>query len=220
MSIKEYLDGKKAFIFDLDGTLIDSMGIWHNFLSEYLSKINIVPPVDMLMRVKHMSLSQSSVYVKEYFSLDKSPEMIKKDWTDIIYDQYKNHICLKSGARRFLEYLKQNGKEIAIATANVDSVTMACLKNNKIDNLIDCYVFADEVKEGKDSPKIYLKALEKMNSDVIDAVLFEDIITAVYSANKINLDCIGIYDNYAKDEMPEMKRNCRYYLEDFNTIFE
>lgn len=212
---KEFLSKKKNFIFDLDGTLIDSMWVWDNLLVDFLNRHNYETPPELLREVAYMSLEQSSKRVCELFELPMSPKDVNREWTEMIYDGYAKEIKTKPGAAEYLENLKREGKTVALATANSKELTEACLKNNGIMEYFDVLTFADEVGEGKSSPLIYTETLSRVNGVPDESVLFEDILQAYKTAKMIPLDVVIVEDRSAEGDKSDLMKSADLYIKDF-----
>ena len=125
----------KAVIFDLDGTLIDSMGIWVKVDVEYLTRRNIPVTPDLFKDVPAgNSFQELAHYVKTRFDLPDTIEEICHEWTEMVLGHYENDIKLKDGVVELLKFLKAEGIEMAIGTSNSELLTESVLRNNKIRN--------------------------------------------------------------------------------------
>lgn len=215
MISRESLFEKRGYIFDFDGTLVDSMWVWDNLLVDFLKKYDYETPGIVLSSVAYMSLEQSSKYICKNFELPLTPTEVYDTWRNMIYDGYAKEIRPKDGAIQFLSKLKNMGKTLSIATANSKELTELCLKNNSMLGLFDVLTYADEVGEGKSSPKIYLESLERMNLKSEDCVLFEDILKAVETAKTIGLNVVAVRDESAKHESELLKQTADIYIKSF-----
>lgn len=220
MITREELFEKKGFIFDFDGTLVDSMWVWDNLLIDFLRRYGYETPQNLLDEVAYMSLEQSSKHVCGLYDLPLTPKQVNQEWNSMIYDGYAHEIMLKPGAGEFLRRLKADGKVLAIATANNSEMTQNCLKNNGIFELFDVLVYADDVGIGKSEPKIYIETLKRMNMRAKDAVLFEDILKALETAKSIGLDVVIAEDNAASNDKEVLKSSADMYISSFEELLK
>ena len=162
----------KGVIFDLDGTLVDSMWVWTQIDVDYLRMKGHSMPKNLRNEIVHLSFSQTAVYFKEKFNLDDSIEKISEDWHDMAFNHYSNNVKLKLGVKDFLNMLKSLKIKIALATSNSIPLLEACLKNNEIYDYFDSITTTDEVSTGKDCPDVYLLAANKLGIHPKDCLVF------------------------------------------------
>lgn len=209
----------KAAIFDLDGTLIDSMGIWRRLLPHFLEERGLTAPDDILKTVSFMTLSQSSAYVAGLFpQLRMTGKEVYDAWMAAVYGEYAGKIGLKPGALEILQKLRENGIKIGVATACSKILAEACLKNNDVRSMIDTVTYAEDVGCGKDSPKIYLECLKRLGCEPNEAILFEDILMAIRTAGLIGLRTIIVEDENAVIDREELKKTAYKYITDFREL--
>lgn len=203
----------KAAIFDLDGTLIDSMGIWKVIDEEYLNKYGFDVPENLQEEITHLTIIETAMYFKEKFNIKDDIETIINTWNDMAYNHYSNTIKLKEGVIEFLDYLKSNNIKIGLATSNTQPLLEATLKNNNIYDYFDSITISEEVGVSKANPDIYLLSAQKLNVDPKDCIVFEDIVQAVKGAKLAGMTVYSIYDEssaYQKDEL--IKVSDKYIL--------
>lgn len=210
----------KGAIFDMDGTLIDSMWVWQKIDIEYLSKRNITLPNNLKESIEHMSFSDTAIYFKNKFNLSDSPEDIQKEWLNMALSHYSNDVKLKPGAYEFLSLLKSKNIKIALATSNFHLLIEAALKKNNIYNFFDSISTTDEVKRGKDFPDIYLLSAQKLNLPPEKCVVFEDILSAVKGAKAAGMTVVGVHDLYSEYQKDDILNYADFYIDKYDELIE
>lgn len=212
------LQNIKAAIFDLDGTLIDSMWIWDKIDKDYLAEKNIQVPENLNNEIAHLSFNQVAKYFKERFNLDDSLDEIKNSWNTMAYNHYSNNIKLKNGVKEFLDLLKSLNIKIALATSNSKELLEAALKSNGIYDYFDSITLTDEVSVGKHEPDVYLLAAKKLGVAPEDCLVFEDIIQAVRGAKKAGMKVIAVEDDRSLDDKEKLLIASDKFITDFSEI--
>jgi len=211
----------KAVIFDLDGTLIDSMGIWTQVDVEFLQRRNISVPDDLF---KDMKEGNSFIEVAEYFiqkfALQDSPQEIMDEWTEMVAEHYRKDVKLKSGAKEFLDFLEQNKIKMGIGTSNNEHLTEIVLKANGINKYFDSIVIGKEEIKGKPFPDIYLKVASELNIKPNDCLVIEDVLVGVQAAKNAGMTVFAIYDEFSEPDKDEIKKIADRYVGNFNQIWE
>ena len=211
----------KAAIFDLDGTLIDSMGVWVQIDIDYIKEIGYTEPVDLLKLKKdinHLSFDNTAKYFKEKFNIPQTSEEIGQRWNEMASDKYKNEIKLKEGVLEFLTELKNSGVKIGLATSNSYELATASLKSNNIFDLFDDITITSEVSRGKNHPDVYLLSASRLNVEPKDIIVFEDIPTAVEGAKKGGFKVIGVHDSYSSHHNQEMMDKSDMFIESYTEL--
>lgn len=207
----------KAALFDLDGTLIDSMWVWAKLMDDFLEKHQIPVVPEVMEKVNHMSLTQSAPYVKQVYQLPMTAEEIYQEWTDMVYQSYAEKVQLKNGAKAYLKKLKQDGVKLGIVTACDPALCLACLNHHGLENFFDTITYVDDVGKGKTEPDIYLECLRRLDCKVEDAVLFEDILTGIRTAKKIGLKTVAVEEE-SVTEKELLKQEADLYIRDFSEL--
>ena len=207
----------KAVIFDMDGTLIDSTGIWHEIDKAFFDKRNMELPKDYAQHIVHLGLTQAAVYTKETYHLQESIQDIIKEWHDMSVDMYKYHVPLKEGALELLELFKSNNVKMAIATANDEPLYRPCIERLGIGDYFDEIADVNTAKEGKQSAKIYLDLAKKMGAEPQNTLVLEDMPTCVKTVFKSGFITVAVYDNASKEYDQEKKNNSILFI---NSFFE
>ena len=211
----------KAVIFDLDGTLIDSMGIWIQVDKEYLQIRGIPVPDDLFMDVEGgNSFNEICLYFKKKFDLPESIEEIGVEWTHMVAEHYKTDVKLKPEALELLQFLKEKDIKIGVGTSNSKYLAETVLQANGVLRFFDSIIAGCDDIKGKPFPDIFLKAAKELNVLPRDCLVIEDVLVGVQAAKNAGMDVYAIYDEHAAHETEKIKQNADFYAEDFEQILE
>ena len=208
----------KGHIFDLDGTLIDSMWVWSQIDIDFLSEKGLAVPNNLHEEITHLSFQQTAEYFRTRFNLTDSIEDIMNYWNDMAYDYYSTKVILKAGVSDYLNKLKKEGCKIGLATSNSLPLLEAVLKNNNIYHLFDSITITDEVKKSKDNPDIYLLSAKKLGLSPNECIVYEDILAALKGAKAANMHVAAVYDLASESQSTEIKKCCDFYITDYNKL--
>ena len=208
----------KAVLFDMDGTLIDSLWMWRSIDKEFLGSRNIPMPDKLQKNIDGMSFSETACYFKEAFNLAESVEEIKTIWNNMAMDKYRYEVPLKEGAREFLEALKAKGYKMGIATSNSRELAMCCLEALGIEKYFDSVVTACDVGAGKPAPDIYLKSAKNCGVEPCECIVFEDILQGIEAGHNAGMKVCTVYDDYSADDDVLKREKADYYINNYNEI--
>lgn len=212
------LDNIKATIFDLDGTLLDSMWIWEKIDIDYLNSKGHNMPENLKDEICHLSFQQTAEYFKKRFNINDSIETILNTWHNMALNHYSNDVTLKPGALDLLNALKERGIKIGLATSNSIDLLTAGLNCVGIYEYFDEITTTDEAKRGKNFPDVYLLSAKKLGVDPNQCIVFEDIINAVKGAKLANMKVVAVYDKSSEYQMDTLIENSDKYIHDFKEI--
>lgn len=208
----------KAVIFDLDGSLVDSMWMWYDIDVEYLGRFGLTCPKDLQACIEGMSFSETAVYFKERFSLPDSLEQIKKDWNDMAWDKYLHEVPLKEGVYEFLCYCKEKGIKLGIATSNSRELVENIAKVHGLDAYFECIMTGCDVAKGKPAPDIYLAVAKKLQVAPENCLVFEDIVPGIMAGKSAGMKVCAVEDAYSAYQAGEKEKLADYYIKDFRGI--
>lgn len=214
------LDNMKAVIFDLDGTLVDSMWMWHAIDVEFLGEYGYECPEDLHRVIEGMSFSETAVYFKERFLLPLSLEEIKDVWTRMSIDKYRYEVPLKPGAREFLELIKKKNIKCGIATSNGRELVDAVLHSLGIEGYFQAVTTACEVKAGKPEPDIYLYVAGQLGVEPADCLVFEDIPAGILAGKRAGMKVCAVEDEFSRLLKKEKMDLADDFIEDYFQILK
>lgn len=218
LTVAELTEGIEAVIFDLDGTLIDSMWMWKQIDIDYLARHGHALPENLQDCIEGMSFSETAVYFKERFALSDPLDVIKDDWNRMAYDIYVNEVPLKPGVSAFLQYLKQRGIKTGIATSNSKELLLAVLESLGIAEYFDELHTSCEVKRGKPAPDIYLLVAERLGVKPENCLVFEDIMQGILAGKAAGMKVCAVKDAYSIKQEAEKKATADWFIDGFEEI--
>ena len=214
------IDNYEAVLFDLDGTLIDSMWMWPAIDVEYLAKFGLEVPEDLGRSIDGMGFTETAIYFKERFKIPDSIENIKETWHHMAHDIYCTKVPLKKGVFKFLKFLKSKGIKTTIGTSNSIELANDVVKAVGIHKYFDTVVTACMVSAGKPKPDIYLKAADNLGVAPEKCLVFEDITQGIMAGKNAGMTAIAVEDDYSINQTEEKIKLADYYIKDFDEFME
>ena len=209
-----------AVIFDMDGTLLNSTSLWQDIDKAFFAKRGMEVPEEYAQHIVHLGLKQAAIYTKKAYGFDETPEEIMEEWHQMSLDIYQHDVELKPGALELLELLKGRGVKMAIATANDDKLYMPCIERLGIGKYFDFIADVNNVKEGKQSARIYEFLAEQMGVKKENTMVVEDMPTCVKTAYQNGFITVAIFDNASKDYDSEKRDNSDLYINSFYDLID
>ena len=208
----------QAVLFDLDGTLVDSMWVWRDIDIAYLGRFGLSLPESLQAEIEGKSFSETAVYIKERFEIPDSIEEMKADWNRLAWDKYTHEVPLKKGARTFLDYCKAQDIRLGIATSNSRELVENIIKVHGLSDYFTGVVTGCEVERGKPSPDVYLEAAKRCGVDPSACLVFEDIVPGIMAGKAAGMKVCAVEDEYSLRQEAEKRRLADYYIKDYDEI--
>ena len=202
----------KGAIFDVDGTLLDSMPIWEDAAARFLAGLGIRAQEGLGDIMFRMSLDEGAVYLKNTYGLDMSVEEVKAGVLGVIRDFYVNQVQPKAGVREFLKELSFRRIPMYIATSSNREHIRAAFERLGLYEYFDGMITCEEAGAGKREPTIFLLAAQRMGLAPQDIFVFEDVIHAVRSAGSAGFVTVGVYDKASEPDNEAMRAESSIYL--------
>lgn len=210
--------GFQGAIFDLDGTLLDSMHVWKEIDLEFLAKRGFDVPLGYSESLAGLSFRETAEYTIATFGLKENPDDIILEWNQMAIEAYRHKVRLKPHAKEYLFWLKERGIRLAVCTALSHKLYVPALQNNRIYELFDAFVSTDDVNRGKNFPDAYLLAANRLGLPPQECVVFEDILPAIQGALAANMKVYGVFDPASQHDREEIERITQGYLYDFREM--
>lgn len=204
---------KKFAIFDMDGTLVDSMGFWNQLADEFLARRGF-PPLPPELQEESIALTMegtANLFIRAY-GLPETPEQICAEVNGLMEEHYRTDVPLKPGAAALLERMKAAGFQMCIASSTAPALLDICLRRLGVRDYFEFLLSCEEVGEGKNRPTVYLEAARRLGGTPENTVIFEDILVAAQTAKKAGFSLGVIYDVNSDAEQPQLKALADCYI--------
>lgn len=205
-------------IFDLDGTLVDSMGYWRRMGPDYLARRGIERVPDALLeRTLSMMLEETTAVLLRAFHLPDRPEDAMAEMTAVMAEHYRRDIMLRPGVERYLSGLRDRGVSMAVASATAEPLVEACLTRLGVRRYFDALVSCESVGVGKSRPDVYHAAARLLGASPGEAAVYEDNYEAALTAKKAGYYLMAVYDKHSADRWPDLRALGDEVLTDWRT---
>ena len=205
----------KAAIFDLDGTLLDSMWVWHAVDRDFFAERGMEVPADYADALQSLTFFETAKYTIERFALPENPEQLMAQWNEMSFLQYRDHVKLKPGAKEYLEQLRAQGVKLGVATNLTTHIARAVLRSNGILDWFEALTSADEVPRGKQFPDIYLLAARRLGTEPRLCVAYDDVAKALQGMRAAGMTACAVREPAMPQDWEAMKQAFDCYIEDF-----
>ena len=204
----------KGAIFDVDGTLLDSMGVWDTIGEDYLRSLGYEPREKLNEKFRTMSIREAAAYYISEYGVALTVEEICRQVNGWIELFYREEAQLKPGAADFVKRLHESGVKLAIATATDDFLVEAALRRCGVLEYFSSLITCTHVNCGKDRPEVYRAAMETLGSSREETVVLEDSLKALRTARDDGFLTVGVCDRFERDQAG-LAALAHIYIKDF-----
>lgn len=214
------LDDIEAVLFDVDGSLIDSMWLWKKLDMEYLQRKGVSLPDDLQSSIEGLSFYETAEYFKTRFALKDSIEKIMDEWNQMAHEKYEKEVPLKKGVQQFLDFCKDKNIKMGVATSNSRELFDVVYHVHGLSKYISCVKTGSEVIHGKPAPDIYLLVAQELGVNPEKCLVFEDIIAGITAGKRAGMRVCAVQDAYSMDTDAEKHLMADFYIESYEQILE
>ena len=207
-----------AIIFDVDGTIADSMWMWKQIDVEYLGRFGIELPKDLQKNIEGMSFRETAVYFKEHFQIPDDIEKMMSDWNEMAAHKYRYEIPLKKGVREFLNICKKKNIAMGIATSNSVELLNYFLKAHELHNYFEVVITGSDGLRGKPAPDMYLEAAKRLAVKPEKCLVFEDIMPGILAGKRAGMRVCAVDDVYSNYITDKKIQEADYFIKSFEDI--
>ena len=203
--------------FDLDGTLIDSNGVWKEVDREFLARRGLPYTHAYYEGVAHTILPLAAEFTRSFCHLEESCQEIIAEWMELSRDQYA-HVALKPGVRAYLKQCKAEGRRMAVVTSSVPEHCHAALEQLDLAKYFSSITFAQQLGVDKKQPELWLEAAKRNGVEPECCTIFDDSLSACRGARQARMRVVGVYDGFFAQDEREMRSFCDVYIKSFEEL--
>ena len=214
------LEGIKGIIFDLDGTMVDSMWMWRGIDEEFMAARGFTMTDDLELAIEGMSFRETAEYFVRTYPLTESVEELMDILVQMAIDKYEHDVPVKPGLMHLLQEMKARGIRMGIATSNARVLLDAVANAHGFYDYMDGVLTANEVKRGKPAPDVFLAVAEKIGIAPQDCLVFEDIPQGIRAGLAADMKVCAVDDEYSRAQEPEKRALAHYYIDSYEQVLD
>ena len=209
----------KYCIFDMDGTLVDSMGHWKHLEYEFLESKGITGDINEVLKdIQHMTIPAAMEYFIHRFGFEGTVDSLTEEFNALMAAHYASDVEVKPGVPAYLESLHQQGVKMCIASATSVPLVTICLERLGLRKYFEFLLSCVDVNASKDKPDVFLEAARRLGGTPAETAVFEDSLVASTSAKSAGFHVVGIYDKYSEHNWPAIKELADELIEDWEKV--
>ena len=210
------IENIKLFLFDLDGTILDSLKIWNDIDLLFFKNHNLIMGEDYHIAIAPLTLEETATYTKNTYKLDIDEEQIMKEWSDLAIKEYAENVNLKKGVKEFLDYLKNKNVHLAIATSCNEEMFKPCLERYGIVSYFEHFYTSQNLKINKSNTNFFKEILNEYKIEPDQILFFEDSLASMKCAKSLGFNVVAVMDKKWEKQKEEIIASSDDQIEDFS----
>ncbi len=210
------IESIKLFLFDLDGTILDSLKIWNDIDLLFFKNHNLIMGEDYHIAIAPLTLEETATYTKNTYKLDIDEEQIMKEWSDLAIKEYAENVNLKKGVKEFLDYLKNKNVHLAIATSCNEEMFKPCLERYGIVSYFEHFYTSQNLKINKSNTNFFKEILNEYKIEPDQILFFEDSLASMKCAKSLGFNVVAVMDKKWEKQKEEIIASSDDQIEDFS----
>ncbi|CDD22858.1 putative uncharacterized protein [Firmicutes bacterium CAG:345] len=210
------IENIKLFLFDLDGTILDSLKIWNDIDLLFFKNHNLIMGEDYHIAIAPLTLEETATYTKNTYKLDINEEQIMKEWSDLAIKEYAENVNLKKGVKEFLDYLKNKNVHLAIATSCNEEMFKPCLERYGIVSYFEHFYTSQNLKINKSNANFFKEILNEYKIEPDQILFFEDSLASMKCAKSLGFNVVAVMDKKWEKQKEEIIASSDDQIEDFS----
>lgn len=212
------IENIKLFLFDLDGTILDSLKIWNDIDLLFFKNHNLIMGEDYHIAIAPLTLEETATYTKNTYKLDIDEEQIMKEWSDLAIKEYAENVNLKKGVKEFLDYLKNKNVHLAIATSCNEEMFKPCLERYGIVSYFEHFYTSQNLKINKSNTNFFKEILNEYKIEPDQILFFEDSLASMKCAKSLGFNVVAVMDKKWEKQKEEIIASSDDQIEDFSQL--
>lgn len=207
-------------IFDMDGTLIDSNGIWRDVDIAFLARRGMPYTREYYEGVAHTIFPVAAEFTRTYCGIDDTEEEIMAEWMELAGDLYSTVVTVKPGAREYLEQCRRRGERMVLLTSSVPAHCHTAMEHLDLKQYFEKIYLAAELRLEKKNPDIYRLVAEELGVRPEECIFYDDSVAACRAAKDAGLQVVGVYDPFFHETEQEMRELCPHFIMSFEELLQ
>lgn len=199
-------------VFDLDGTLLNSMHVWDKVDNDFFEKRGITAPDDYIAEICTMTINEIAVYTKKRFNFPQQPQELIDEWVSMAETEYKKNVQLKDGAKEYLFYVKQKGLKLGVLTSLSTELAVPALVRCGIYDLFDTVVSTSDSNIAKNLTAAYEDIARRLETNTENCIFFDDTYPAVLAAKQAGMTVVGVFEETSPEMQANIQKTADFYI--------